>query len=259
MTGAIVPQISDREQIRIRLERNRPWTAYALADLEPGYFEKTAWFCDAGGLGLTLLYRGFSRPLIFCIENPDHPESILDEIESIVGGSDRYLVSGPENLPAIRRRYHVLDERPMNRMTLDARHFRPAPGGSVARLGPDHLGQLNALYDEGPPEFFSDSMLTEGIYFGLFEGAGLVAVAGTHIVSHTYSIGALGNIYTRADRRSRGYCTQVTSVLSDYLLKAGITTLVLNVRENNDAAIRVYGRLGYRAFCRYFELAAAHR
>jgi hypothetical protein len=32
-------QITDRTTIRAILETDRPWAAYALADLEPGFFE----------------------------------------------------------------------------------------------------------------------------------------------------------------------------------------------------------------------------
>jgi len=126
-------------------------------------------------------------------------------------------------------------------------------------LGPDHIHALKDLYAEDPPEFFLDQMLKDGIYFGLYEGSDLVAVAGTHIVSHRYGVGGLGNIYTRADRRSRGFATRVTSAVSGALINDGFQTIVLNVREDNPAAIRVYDRLGYQPHCRYFEMIASVR
>ena len=252
-----MPQISDRQWIQTRLEKNRPWAAYTLADLEPGYFEHTSWFCDLEGRGLTLLYRGFSRPLIFCIEDSGHLYSILSEIESTLDvSSDRYVVSKPETLPQIRSRYDVQEERPMLRMILDSEHYRPADHRKAVQLGPSHLPSVRKLYEEGPPEFFLDQMLTDGIYYGIFEEFGLVSVAGTHIVAHDYGVGGLGNVYTRADRRSCGYATLVTSAVSGHLLYSGITTIILNVREDNDPAIRVYERLGYKPYCRYFELTA---
>jgi GNAT superfamily N-acetyltransferase len=249
-------QITDRQWIQSRLEQNRPWTAYALADLEPGYFEHTSWFCDAAGLGLTLLYQGFSVPLILLIEHSGNFESVLNEIDGILDRSDRYMVSMPGNMPLLRNRYRVQDERKMIRMTLDARQFRPALDEHVVRLSPEHIQAVKSLYAEGPPEFFLDRMLQDGIYFGIFEGQALVAVAGTHIVSCNYGVGGLGNIYTRADRRSRGYATFVTSAVSSHLLRAGIKTILLNVREENAPAIRVYDRLGYQPHCRYFEIVA---
>jgi hypothetical protein len=34
-----MPQLTDRARIRMILEADRPWAAYALADLDPGLFE----------------------------------------------------------------------------------------------------------------------------------------------------------------------------------------------------------------------------
>ena len=252
-------QIRDREWIWERLEKNRPWTAYALADLEPAYFEHTSWFCDADGNGLTLLYRGYSRPIIFCIESSDSAEDILSEIDATLDCSERYVVVEAENATLIRTRYQTQTERPTLRMSLEAAKLRAAPGFGVARLTPDHLHAVKALYEEGPPEFFLDQMLTDGVYFGLFEGNELVAVAGTHIVSLQYSVAGLGNVYTRRDRRSRGYATRVTGAVSRELLDMGIATIVLNVREENTTAIRIYSRLGFQACCRYFENVVSPR
>jgi GNAT superfamily N-acetyltransferase len=251
-----LPQISDRQWIQNRLENERPWTAYALADLEPGYFEHTSWFRDPEGLGLILLYRGFSTPLICCIEDCRHFELILSEIDSILDTADRYLVSKLKTLPQIRSKYQVQEERPMLRMTLDAGHYRSVDHRSVARLGPGDLQAVRELYGEAPPDFFLDRMLEDGIYYGMFEDSDLISIAGTHIVSRDYGVGGVGNVYTRADRRSHGYATIVTSAVSEHLLRMKLRTIVLNVRQNNDAAIRIYERLGYQPYCRYIEMVA---
>jgi hypothetical protein len=42
--GHPMPQLTDRGLIQAILERDRPWAAYALADLEPGYAEQALWF-----------------------------------------------------------------------------------------------------------------------------------------------------------------------------------------------------------------------
>jgi ribosomal protein S18 acetylase RimI-like enzyme len=248
-----MPQISDRERIRKELEKDRPWAAYALADLEPGYFENTSWFCDDEGTGLTLLYRGYSRPLLFCIDESGHFEAVLNEIDRYLDSPERYIVLRPQSLPLIRKKYRIRDERPMIRMTLNAQQYRPVSYQGAVRLGPGHLHALKGLYRAEPPEFFLDPMLTDGIYFGIYEENDLVAVAGTHIISPNYHVGGLGNIYTRADRRARGYSTRVTGAVSHELIEMRTSTIVLNVREENTAAIRVYDRLGYQKYCRYFE------
>ena len=54
-------------------------------------------------------------------------------------------------------------------------------------------------------------MVTDGVFFGVYEGEALVAAAGTHLVSREEGAAAIGNIYTRRDRRGRGLGRAVTA------------------------------------------------
>ena len=96
-------------------------------------------------------------------------------------------------------------------------------------------------------------MLDQGAFHGLWENGQLLAVAGTHLVAPTEDVAAVGNVYTRRDRRGRGLAAAVTSAVVDELLRMRIRTIVLNVNQSNAAAIRVYERLGFRRHCSYFE------
>jgi ribosomal protein S18 acetylase RimI-like enzyme len=140
-------------------------------------------------------------------------------------------------------------------MILDTDHFNPAPLGTAVRIGPHHLKQVRELYGKEPPEFFFSHMLSRGVYFGIFGGADLAAIAGTHIVSPLHGIAAIGNVYTRADNRRQGFAGIATSAVSRELFTAGIQTIVLNVREDNPAAIHVYERLGFQRHCRFLEMS----
>jgi RimJ/RimL family protein N-acetyltransferase len=261
-----LPQIADSTFVRSRLEKDLPWTAYALADLEPGHVEHASWFCADDGSGLVLLYREFPRPIVFCIERSKHLASILREIDRVLccgnppqpnNSADREIVIRPDDTPLLRSMYRIADERPMFRMILDSHCFQPVPFGNAIRLSLAHLSTVHELYGNDTPEFFYDRMLNEGIYFGVFEGADLAAIAGTHIVSPRFGVAAIGNVFTRTNYRRRGYAGITTSAVSQALHNAGITTIVLNVLEENSAAARIYERLGYRRYCRYLELNAA--
>ena len=48
---------------------DRPWAAYALADLNPEHFGFTSWFCAADGSALILVYRAFTRTIVMCVED----------------------------------------------------------------------------------------------------------------------------------------------------------------------------------------------
>src|SRR3972149_6413210 len=60
----------DRERSRARslLEQDRVWCAYALADLEPPFVERTGW--HVGDQGLVMVYRGLTPPWLFAHGEP---------------------------------------------------------------------------------------------------------------------------------------------------------------------------------------------
>jgi predicted GNAT family acetyltransferase len=123
---------------------------------------------------------------------------------------------------------------------------------------------LERLYAEGEPfgeapEFFVLSMLTDGVYFGIKQGADLLAAAGTHLVVPTESVAAIGCVYTRRDRRGQGLATRVTSAVASELLRMKLRTIALNVNENNGTATRVYEKLGFAAYCKFKEGLATRR
>jgi predicted GNAT family acetyltransferase len=139
-------------------------------------------------------------------------------------------------------------------MHLPPERFRPLESDHTIRLNSSHLDVVKELYGESTPEFFLASMLDEGIYYGLGENGRLDAIAGTHVFSLNHKIGALGNIFTRPDKRNRRYSSITTSAAAISLLQAGIETIVLNVMEENTAAMKVYKRLGFDPYGRFLEM-----
>jgi predicted GNAT family acetyltransferase len=96
-------------------------------------------------------------------------------------------------------------------------------------------------------------MLQDGVFFGTREAGELVAAAGTHLVACSEGVAAVGNVYTRRDRRGRGLAARTTSAVVGELLRMNVATIALNVSRNNDVAIRVYERLGFLRYCAYYE------
>lgn len=87
----------------------------------------------------------------------------------------------------------------------------------------------------------------------------LIAVAGTHLVSSTYGVAAVGNVFTHPDYRGRGYGAAATSAVVTELLAHGIRDIVLNVGEDNAPALHPYERLGFELHCRFTEGPASPR
>ncbi|MCC6188869.1 MAG: GNAT family N-acetyltransferase [Anaerolineales bacterium] len=252
-----MPPLSDLAALHAQLGADQAWSVYALGDLAPGFAQASEWHVhNTDPAGVLLLYRAFATPVLFALGPPETVALLLDEV-----ARERalYLSVLPEILPLIQARYRVSHLTPMWRMTLAAGCFQPVPS-QARRLTQADLPALEALYADGAPvgeapDFFSAAMLSQGVYYGVFEGAGLAAAAGTHLVASQEGVAAIGNVYTRRDRRGRGLASQVTSaVAADLLtLEPPLAVIALNVRQDNLAAVRIYERLGFRRHRAFYE------
>jgi ribosomal protein S18 acetylase RimI-like enzyme len=179
-------------------------------------------------------------------------------LEEIAGETRMYLMIRPEILPLIKERYRIENETAMWRMILEPAAYRPVPVAGDTRLRLDDLPDVERLFADGEPTgevpgFFSPSMLEQGVFFGIREGEELVAAAGTHLAVPAEGVGAIGNVYTRRDRRGRGLAARVTSAVAGELLRMGLETVALNVSQANPAAQRVYEPLGFQCYCEFYE------
>jgi len=248
--------LSDASTIRNLLETDRPWSAYPLGDLAPGLFEQGSWYCpSAGDQALVLLFRGFTPPVLFTLGSPEVLGRLLSEIpfEPSV-----YVHIRPEILPILTARYSVPNPVKIWRMALDPRAFAAPASSGVVRLSLADLAAVEALYADGEstgekPHFFRPSMLQDAIFYGVWENKELIAAAGTHLVVPAEGVAAIGNVYTRRDRRGRGLAARTASAVVNDLVGMRIQTIVLNVAQQNLPAIRIYERLGFKRHCAYYE------
>jgi RimJ/RimL family protein N-acetyltransferase len=257
-----MPRLTDPSLIRALLETDRPWAAYALADLAPGFFEHCEWRGSHEGEGaVILLYRAFEIPVLITVGAAPTVASLLDEIRDV---PEMYLSIRPEILPLIKARYDMLAEAAMWRMVLNPAAFGAPTANEAVPLTAADLPALLQLYADGEasgeaPDFFSPQMLEQGVFFGVREGEVLVAAAGTHLYTPAEGVGTVGNVYIRRDRRGRGLAGQVTQSVTAELLRLGLRTIVLNVAQPNAVAIRVYERLGFRRYTAFYEGRARRR
>jgi predicted GNAT family acetyltransferase len=144
-------------------------------------------------------------------------------------------------------------------MTVHQGDFRPLPSPAVQPLSPRHTDELRRLYAQGGADAFTPTQLATGVFYGVRDRGRLVAAAGTHLVSPTYGMGAVGNVYTNPICRGRGYGTATTSAVVDELFQRGLRHVFLNVAQDNTSAIRIYERLGFAKYCSFLEMFARRR
>lgn len=248
-----MPRLRDFDDVRARLERDRNWSAFSLADLDRPYAKHARWFGLPQGDDVVLVYDAFEPPIVFIQGAEARCEAVLAEPDVVAATPRAWLNVQPEHLPLVARVFPSFDSRKMVRMVLDREQFRPVAVPGLVRLGPPDVGELDVLYADDRPAFFLPSQLHSGAYHAVRDHERLVAVAGTHVVSRQAAVAALGNVYTRPDYRGRGYGAAVTSAVTVELFARGMTTIVLNIVATNDAARRVYERLGFREYCVYYE------
>jgi len=247
-------QLTDTGDIRARLETDRLWSAFSLADLDEPFAQHAVWFGPAASDSLLLVYGAFDPPIVFLHGDAAACDALLSEPAVVARTSQAHLNARAHMMPVVARHFRSFASQSMTRMVLcDDGPFEPRASTAVVRLGPADLPQVQRLYAEDPPAFFLPAQLEHGVYFGVVEDDSLVAVAGTHVVSTAARVGAIGNVFTRRDRRRRGLAGAVTGAVARALRTMGISTVVLNVADGNSGARVVYERLGFTCYCSFYE------
>jgi ribosomal protein S18 acetylase RimI-like enzyme len=250
-----MPEIRDRDAIRKILAADPGWSVFAMGDLASPYWERCRWHRPASEApAIVLVYRGFEIPVLFACGDPEQIATVLKEISEPV----LYLHVREEVSRMLAARGLAVEPKPMWRMLLDPGQYRPERTTKVARLSPRDLDALRRLYARGEaaheaPGFFLPTMLDDGAFFGVWEAGELTAAAGTQLIVPAEGVAAIGNVYTRSDRRGRGYAGAVTTAVVDDLLHRGLRSIALNVSQANAPAVRVYERLGFTRHCGYTE------
>ena len=251
-------ELTDRTEILSYLERDRLYAAYAIGDLEPEMFAQCTWVgaIAAGQLrALALLYRGLSPPALLLMGDIDGLQVIL---EGDPFPAQVYLTCRPKHLEATRAFYAWDGETPMWRMVLPPTLFQHVAGDCV-RLEPAYAEQITRLFAHGGGLAFHPAQIGRGVFYCVLVDGRVASVAGTHLVSTAYGVGAIGNVFTHPGHRGRGYGTAATSAVANELLRCGIRDVILNVNQDNAAAIHVYEKLGFERYCPFYEGTAVRR
>ncbi|MFQ5352461.1 MAG: GNAT family N-acetyltransferase [Candidatus Binatia bacterium] len=246
-----IEPLRDPARIRPILQTDRPYAAYALAQLDPKMFKLNEWYCASGPSGTALVLHsrsGIGRAL-FAVGDPQALDAALK-----LHPGPRFAFGSlyPEHRPIIERYFVVTRPQTMQRMSITKERFQPVDSPAIRLRGRD-APAVNRLYSvEGGPTAYRSSHLDEGAYYGVEVDGGLVAIAGTHVASAAEGVAVVGNVFTHPRYRGGGLATATTSAVTQEVLQY-CDLVVLTVEEENVPALRVYNRLGYATECTLHE------
>lgn len=254
--GALV--VTDRDELAEFFADRIAAHIYALADLDDLFWAGSRWYrrgdAVVGLIGLPS-GEGLACDSVATRDREGTLALIAELAPDLPAG---LLITGPDGL--------AVALRPVRPLTWHAPHVRyelvdpaalPPIDPRVEPLGRDDLAELEALYDADPGAvFFLPHMLDDGAFVGVRDGDRLVAAAGTHVLSSTHRVAALGAVYTTPAHRGRGLGRAVTVAVTRHL--AGrVDTIGLNVAAANAGARRIYESIGFAPILPYEEAELA--
>ena len=258
LPGLEVERDVSRDDLARFLSEDRLFAAYALADLDAENVSGARWW----------LARRDTTPVAAALAMVDlsfRPLFLVGEVQGAAAllrhgvREPRVIVAAPlEHRPVVEEAYRLERVDRMLRMVVDGASFRPSEPFRPVRLDASFLDDVIDLYGLASRTYFTPRRLEREIYFGIYDGSSLVAAAGTHVRSTEFGVAAVGNVLTRPTYRDRGLATACSSAVTAACLEQH-RDVVLNVREDNDPAIAVYRRLGYRVHRPFMESVGYRR
>ena len=194
----------------------------------------------ASGQGGARRYaRGFSPILGFA--DPQQPDfaALAPYCEP---GEQFYCDSWTGTPPA---GWRIEAEATMFRMVWNAALPTADAAPEAIALRPEHAAQALALATLCRPGPFGPRTIELGEYFGYFDGARLVAMAGERM--HVAGLREISGVCTHPDYQGRGLARQLMAKLVHRQM-ARKETPFLHVMRANDAAHQLYLRMGFEDY-----------
>ncbi len=258
-----VREIRDREQIAAFCRQRPAVHAYALGDLDDFFWDHTRWYAwaPAGAIEqLVLLYDEPDPPVVHALaeEPAETMRALLQGIDETLPGRIYAHVS-PDCLGALSANRRPLEPPALHlKLGLEPGGLLPVSSSSadLVILHPEDIAEVDAFYRRAyPGTWFQPRMLETRRYVGVRDAGELVSIAGVHVYSPRFGAAALGNVATHPAARGRGHGTVACGHLCRLLVADGISTISLNVRADNEAAIGMYERLGFTRVAEYLEVS----
>ncbi|HEY8077551.1 MAG TPA: GNAT family N-acetyltransferase, partial [Labilithrix sp.] len=238
--------LHDRAALERWLRRDPRLHLYELGDLDDFFWPHTTWY------GLEDRSELLAVALLYTAGDP--------AVVVALGASARELVARLANvLPrrfyahlelgataALGSNWNVAPRGVHDRMILtQPSQLDEVESKEAITLTAVHASELETFYASAyPGNWFDKRMLDTGGYRAVKRDGKIVSVAGVHVLSRRYRVGALGNVATNAAFRGRGLGRIVCAALCKDLV-AIAEPVGLNVLSSNAAAVALYQQLGF--------------
>ncbi|MFW9894799.1 MAG: GNAT family N-acetyltransferase [Candidatus Thorarchaeota archaeon] len=253
----MIREIKDKAILYQRFKEDVYLFAYHIGDLDDFYFSNCTWFGleENGQLKeVILLFRGLEIPTLLIFGSAEKIPFLIQQI--IKELPDRFYCHYQEDF----HNYFQSDYK----MTFLGSHLKMKLQEEVATLtlfdttdtillNQDDEQEILSLYKTAYPESsFIPNMLKTGKYYGIKSENKIVSVAGVHVFSALYNIAVLGNITTNPNFRGRGLAKKcIIRLLKSF--DGVVNQIGLNVKKDNDVALKLYQQLGFSIHSKYKE------
>ncbi len=253
-----ITTLQDKNIIEKHFRKNTDLNIYSIGDLDDFFWKYTNWYAigpENDPEQIVLLYTGAELPTFLAItdNNIESMKSLIDQIQDKLPGRI-YCHLSKGIIKAFGKDSEITDHGVYYKMSLKNKDMLiKDESGNIRRLSTDDIEIINRLYVESYPEnFFDKRMLETGKYFGYFDNAKLIGIAGIHVYSHQYKVATLGNITISPSHRGKAICQKLTSALCLDLLLS-VDNVGLNVSIKNISAVNCYKNIGFEIIGEYEE------
>jgi len=248
--------LRDKSVILTFLRKNKEIQFYLIGDLDDFFWPQTIWYCltdKKNILSIALLYAGMEIPtlLLFYEGNPKYPMKLLKQIRQKL--PPRMFAHLSPGLIDIFGRQNIIHDYGLHFKMVLRKRPEEINDPNIRRLSEADLTSILDLYSVACQDnWFNEQILKTGKYFGYFIGKKLAGISGIHVYSKEFKVSALGNIATHPDYRGQHIAFKLTSVLCNDLIR-DVELIGLNVKSDNEYAIKCYSRIGFETTGKYEE------
>ncbi len=256
-------RVEDRDELLRFFSDDRAVHLYPLVDLDEPFWSASRWFRrgDAVVGVVATPGDGIITATGVSTRDPVGSSELLAEVATHLPAG--LMLTGPTGMAAaIGGRRGVGYSGSHVKYELVDRGAVPAPDARLVPLGDDgvaaDVARLERLYAIEPgAAFFLPSMIGDRSFVGLVGADGeLEAAAGTHLLSESQRLAAIGSVYVRPARRGAGLGRIVTAGAIARIVDR-CDVIGLNVATDNVPARRIYESLGFRNVLEYEEAVLA--